>query len=98
MPMGVERRVYEAIPPSRSSPQLLTIALTLLFATSVAVLLLQSGGLIFGHRAARASTAALAALAIATAALLALASPASAQGTARDPASRTRAPSRQPPR
>jgi hypothetical protein len=37
---------------------------------------------VFGHRAARASTAALAALAIATAALLALASPASAQGTA----------------
>ena len=85
MPMGVERRVYEGDTAQPIKPQLLTIALALLFADIVAVLLLQAGGLVFGHRAARASTAALAALAIATAALLALASPANAQGTASRP-------------
>src|SRR5204862_3362448 len=66
MPMGVERRVYEGDTAQPIKPQLLTIALALLFADIVAVLLLQAGGLVFGHRAARASTAALAALAIAT--------------------------------
>src|SRR6185436_7929402 len=81
MPMGVERRVYEGDTAQPIKPQLLTIALALLFADIIAVLLLQAGGLVFGRRAARAGTAALAALAIATAAMLTLASPANAQGT-----------------
>src|SRR5439155_1435326 len=63
MPMGVERRVYEGDTAQPIKPQLLTIALALLFADIVAVLLLQAGGLLFGRRAERAGTAVLAALA-----------------------------------
>src|SRR5439155_20285304 len=85
MPMGVERRVYEGDTAQPIKPQLLTIALALLFADIVAVLLLQAGGLLFGRRAERAGTAALAARAVAGAALLTLASPADAQGTASRP-------------
>src|SRR5215470_18101570 len=52
-------------------PQLLAIALALLFADIVAVLLLQNGGLFFGRRAQRASAAAGAAFVIAGSLLLA---------------------------
>ena len=52
-------------------PQLLAIALALLFADIVAVLLLQSGGLFFGRRAQRAGAAAVAAFIIAGSLLLA---------------------------
>jgi Domain of unknown function (DUF4159) len=52
-------------------PQLLAIALALLFADIVAVLLLQSGGLFFGRRAQRAGAAAVAAFIIAGSVLLA---------------------------
>jgi len=69
MPLGVERRVYEGDTAQPVKPQLLTIALALLFADIVAVLLLQAGGLLFGRRVARAGVATLAALAIAAAAL-----------------------------
>ena len=51
MPLGVERRVYEGDTAQPIKPQLLTIALALLFADIVAVLLLQAGGLLFGRRA-----------------------------------------------
>ena len=72
MPMGVERRVYEGDTAQPMKPQLLAIALALLFADIVAVLLLQAGGLARSAAAPRrAGTAALAALAIAAAALLA---------------------------
>ena len=80
MPMGVERRVYEGDTAQPIKPQLLTIALALLFADIVAVLLLQAGGMLFGRRAARAGTAALVAF-IATAALLVPHGPAGAQST-----------------
>jgi Domain of unknown function (DUF4159)/Aerotolerance regulator N-terminal len=86
MPMGVERRVYEGDTAQPIKPQLLTIALALLFADIVAVLLLQAGGLLFGRRSARVGTAAL--VAIAGSVLLVLANPANAQSTA--PASRPR--------
>jgi hypothetical protein len=67
MPLGTERRVYEGDTAQPLRPQLLTIALALLFADIVAVLLLQAGGLAFRRRAARAGTAAVAAfLAIGT--------------------------------
>src|SRR6185295_9066674 len=59
MPLGVERRVYEGDTAQPIKPQLLTVALALLFADIIAVLLLQAGGLVFGRRAARAGTAAL---------------------------------------
>ena len=91
MPMGVERRVYEGDTAQPIKPQLLTIALALLFADILAVLLLQAGGLFFGRRAARAGTAALAALAIAATVLLALPGPADAQSTAPAPAPAPRA-------
>ena len=51
MPLGVERRVYEGDTAQPIKPQLLAIALALLFADIVAVLLLQAGGLLFGRRA-----------------------------------------------
>ena len=87
MPLGIERRVYEGDTAQPIKPQLLTIALLLLFADIVAVLLLQAGGLLMGRRIRRAGAATLAALAIATAALLMLASPADAQSTAQNPPS-----------
>jgi hypothetical protein len=88
MPLGVERRVYEGDTAQPLKPQLLTIALALLFADIVAVLLLQAGGLVFSRRAGRASAAALAAFAIATAAMPLLANPANAQTS--PPAARSR--------
>jgi hypothetical protein len=69
MPMGVERRVYEGDTAQPIKPQLLTIALLLLFADIVAVLLLQAGGMLFGRRATRGATAAVVAF-LAAAALL----------------------------
>ena len=54
MPTGVERRVYEGDTAQPIKPQLLTIALALLFADIVAVLLLQAGGLVFRPRVPRA--------------------------------------------
>ena len=68
MPPGTERRVYEGDTAQPIKPQLLTIALVLLFTDILAVLLLQAGGLLFGRRVRRAGAAALAALAIAMAA------------------------------
>ena len=54
MPLGTERRVYEGDTAQPLRPQLLTIALALLFADIVAVLLLQAGGLSSGGAPARA--------------------------------------------
>ena len=51
MPLGAERRVYEGDTAQPFKPQLLAIALALLFADIVAVLLLQAGGLVFRRRA-----------------------------------------------
>ena len=54
MPLGVERRVYEGDAAQPIKPQLLSVALALLFADIVAVLLLQAGGLLLRPpRAAR---------------------------------------------
>jgi hypothetical protein len=89
MPLGTERRVYEGDTAQPMKPQLLTIALALLFADIIAVLLLQAGGLVFRRRPARAGAAALAAFAIATGAMLFTADPAGAQTTAPAPRSRT---------
>ena len=79
MPVGVEHRVYQGDTAQPIKPQLLTVALALLFADIVAVLLLQAGGLWLGRRAVRAGTAALAAFAIGLAVLLAVFDPANAQ-------------------
>src|SRR5262249_5732571 len=62
MPLGTERRVYEGDTAQPLRPQLLTLALALLFADIVAVLLLQAGGVVLRRRMPRAGTAALAAL------------------------------------
>ncbi|MBO0740480.1 MAG: DUF4159 domain-containing protein, partial [Hyphomicrobiaceae bacterium] len=85
MPLGVERRVYQGDTAQPIKPQLLTAALALLFADVLAVLLLQAGGLLFNRRVGRASTATLAAMAIATAAVLGLCDPADAQRAAAPP-------------
>src|SRR5262249_28065807 len=85
MPLGVERRVYQGDTAQPIKPQLLTVALALLFADIIAVLLLQVGGLGLGRRAVRAGTAALAAFAIGSAVLLAGFDPASAQSAAAPP-------------
>ena len=72
MPSGVERRVYEGDTAQPVKPQLLTLAMALLFADIVAVLLLQAGGLVFGRRGAagRAAGAAMFALVFAGAGLV----------------------------
>jgi hypothetical protein len=85
MPLGVERRVYQGDTAQPIKPQLLTVALALLFADIIAVLLLQVGGLWLGRRAVRAGTAALAAIAIGSAVLLAGFDPASAQSAVAPP-------------
>jgi hypothetical protein len=85
MPLGVERRVYQGDTAQPIKPQLLTVALALLFADIIAVLLLQVGGLWLGRRAVRAGTAALAAFAIGSAVLLAGFDPANAQSAAAPP-------------
>ena len=79
MPAGVERRVYEGDTAQPIKPQLLTLALALLFADILAVLLLQSGGLLFGRRAGRAGAAGLALLVAGGGAVMLSASPADAQ-------------------
>src|SRR5262249_20223002 len=111
MPLGVERRVYEGDTAQPIKPQLLTVALLLLFADIVAVLLLQAGGprvrwllsattvgvlrvqagaMLFGRRAARAGAAAALLGFVATAALLAQPGPAVAQTTGQSSASAPR--------
>jgi hypothetical protein len=90
MPAGAERRVYEGDTAQPMKPQLLTIALALLFADIVAVILLQAGGMLFGRRAGRATAAVLAAFAVAGAMLL-LAQAALAQTASPAPTARNRA-------
>ena len=91
LPLGVERRVYEGDTAQPIKPQLLAIALALLFADIVAVLLLQAGGLgVRPPRGAREPPRSLP-LAIATAALLALPAPARPDAQAPAPAARRRA-------
>jgi hypothetical protein len=82
MPPGVERRAYESDTAQPLKPQLLSMALLLLLADVVAVLLLQSGGLLRGRRRAPASVVpVLAALALAGATLF-FTAPAGAQSAA----------------
>jgi hypothetical protein len=78
LPLGVERRVYEGDTAQPIKPQLLSIALMLLFADIVAVLLLQAafGGL---GRLGRAGAGAVVGALLMGAALLALTGPAGAQ-------------------
>jgi hypothetical protein len=78
MPLGTERRVYEGSAAQPIKPQLLAVALTLLFVDIVAVLLIQMGGMAFGRRYGRAGAAGLAAAAI-LASALAASGPADAQ-------------------
>jgi uncharacterized protein DUF4159/aerotolerance regulator-like protein len=85
MPPGVERRVYQGDTAQPIKPQLLTVALALLFADILAVLLLQAGGLLLSRRVGRAGTASLAAMAIAAAAWFGLCDPANAQRAAAAP-------------
>jgi hypothetical protein len=85
LPAGVERRVYQGDTAQPIKPQLLTVALALLFADILAVLLLQAGGLLFNRRVGRAGTASLVAMAIVAAACLGLCDPANAQRPAAAP-------------
>jgi len=85
MPSGAERRVYQGDTAQPIKAQLLTVALALLFADILAVLLLQTGGLLLSRRLARTSAASLAAMAIAAAALLGLCDRADAQRAAATP-------------
>ena len=85
LPAGVERRVYQGDTAQPIKPQLLTVALALLFADILAVLLLQAGGLLFNRRFGRAGTASLAAMAIVAAVCLGLCDPANAQRPAAAP-------------
>jgi Domain of unknown function (DUF4159)/Aerotolerance regulator N-terminal len=78
MPPGVERRFYEGDTAQPLKPQMLGAALALLFADIIAVLLLGTGGLVFGRRARHASAAVLAGLAVVGSLLLA-SNPADAQ-------------------
>ncbi|HJZ43883.1 MAG TPA: DUF4159 domain-containing protein [Hyphomicrobiaceae bacterium] len=87
MPLGTERRVYEGSAAQPIKPQLLGLALALLFVDIVAVLLIQMGGIMIGSRLGRAGAASLAALGIAAAAML-VPSPADAQTS--PPAARAR--------
>ncbi len=70
MPLGTERRVYEGSAAQPIKPQLLGLALALLFVDIVAVILIQMGGIVIGSRFGRAGAAGIA-LAIAGAVLLA---------------------------
>jgi hypothetical protein len=88
MPMGVERRVYEGDTAQPIKPELLTVALALLFIDILAVLALQAGTSLFMRRAARTGAAAVIALAAGGVALVALTPPAEAQSAA--PSSRPR--------
>jgi hypothetical protein len=85
LPAGVERRVYQGDTAQPIKPQLLTVALALLFADILAVLLLQAGGLLFNRRIGRAGTASLVAMTIVAAACLGLCDPANAQRPAAAP-------------
>jgi Domain of unknown function (DUF4159)/Aerotolerance regulator N-terminal len=92
MPPGVERRFYEGDTAQPLKPQMLGAALALLFADIIAVLLLGTGGLVFGRRARHASAAVLAGLAVVGSLLLA-SNPADAQQStapSRAPASQPR--------
>ena len=81
LPAGTERRFYEGNTAQPLKPQLLTAAMTLLFADILAVLLLQAGGFAMMRRTRRAA-AMLAVAAIGTGALLAFAAgPAVAQSS-----------------
>ena len=81
MPAGVERRVYEGDNAQPMKPQLLTLALALLFADILAVIALQTGGAILARRGGRAAATAALALAL-FAALSSLPGPAAAQTVA----------------
>ena len=70
LPSGVDRRAYESDTARPLKPQLLSLALVLLFVDILAVVLLQTGGAIFGRRLGRAGAAAIAVLAIGAAAYL----------------------------
>ena len=91
LPTGVDRRAYESDTARPLKPELLSIALALLFIDILAVVLLQTGGAIFGRRLGRAGAAAIAVLALGAAAYV-TAWPASAQtAPARPSAADTRA-------
>ena len=83
MPAGTEKRVYEGDTAQPIKPQLLTLALALLFTDILAVLLLQSGGLLFARRAGRAGAAGLALLVAGGGAVMLSAGPADAQAQTR---------------
>jgi hypothetical protein len=87
MPGGVERRVYQGDTAQPLKPQLLAVALALLFADIIAVLLLQAGGLLRGRRVARAGTACLAATIIGWSALVGVCDRAEAQRAVASPRS-----------
>jgi hypothetical protein len=90
LPSGVDRRAYESDTARPLKPELLSIALALLFIDILAVVLLQTGA-IFGRHLGRAGAAAIAVLAIGAAAYM-TAWPASAQtAPARPSAADTRA-------
>jgi len=91
MPLGTERRVYEGDTAQPVKPQLLLIALALLFVDIVAVLLLQAGGLVFARRSVRTGAAAVAVFALAATLLLLAAAPVDAQTPAPAPPARNRA-------
>jgi hypothetical protein len=78
LPGGVERRVYEGSTAEPLKPQLLTVAMGLLFLDVLAVLLLQSGGFAFMRRAGQ-TAAVLAAAVLGAAALVVSVAPAVAQ-------------------
>jgi hypothetical protein len=69
LPAAWERRVYQSDAAQPLKPQLLSIALGLLFADIIAVVLLQTGGLKFGRRLSHAGVSGLAAVFFAAAAL-----------------------------
>jgi Domain of unknown function (DUF4159)/Aerotolerance regulator N-terminal len=81
-PAALQRRVYQSDAAQPLKPQLLTTALGLLFADILAVVLLQTGGMLFGRRLSRAGVTALAALAMVGVILWLVAGLASAQTTA----------------
>ena len=81
-PTALQRRVYQSDVAQPLKPQLLTTALGLLFADILAVVLLQTSGMLFGRRLSRAGATALAALAIAGATVWLFPGPVSAQTTA----------------
>jgi hypothetical protein len=80
LPTGAERRIYEGDVAQPIKPQLLTAAMTLLFADILAVLILQAGGLGFLMRRTARATGALAALVLAAGLLTMSSETAHAQG------------------